>query len=55
MKHHGLLKDDLGKETQRKLDELLTAEIRRVKGPEAAGAIPEVLRRFAALPNGKVQ
>ena len=51
MRHHGLLKDDVpGKDTpksQRELDELLTAEIRRVKGPEAADAIAEVLRRFS--------
>src|SRR5712692_2165956 len=58
MKHHGLLKVDLGKgempKTERELDELLTAEIRRVKGDEAADAIAEVLRRFAGPPDWKV-
>jgi hypothetical protein len=48
MKHHGLLKDDPkgeGPKTQRELDEMFTAEIRRVKGPEAGDAIAEVLRQ----------
>jgi hypothetical protein len=58
MKHHGLLKDDLRAgempNSERELDELFAAEIRRVKGPEAADAILEVLRRFAGPPDWKV-
>ncbi len=40
--------------TERELDELLTAEMRRVKGDEAADAIAEVLRRFAGPSDGEV-
>ena len=58
MKHHGLLKDDLRAgempKSERELDELFAAEIRRVKGDEAADAILEVLRRFAGPPDGEV-